>query len=294
MKNLFFSIIFTLTIFVCVSYGCTLNGKTLSKFDPTKYVFIGKVGGYTKPLEFKKTKPENRISETIAPETGAPEKAVGLIVKIKESVFLPETPAADFEVFPLELGADCSILGTDETALQRQFPIDAEIRVVAKKTQILPAASDGKNIRLEIRPGEAESIAGNFYENGERMTNVDSIFDYRNFKQPTPADYTESFMPFLDAKTLLPDFEARKDLLRLEKSKSRTEKSQILNRLLYLPIDSRVSLRAMLKKYAANKDEFQDLYYKRLFEIEGLSDEDYKAIKKSVPLKYGKKYKNKV
>lgn len=278
MKNLFSSIILVSTFFVYTSAGCSLAGKSLSKFDKTEYIFIGKVVGYTEALRL----PGSRM------------QTVGLIVEVTERINLPKTPEAHFEVFPYNLGADCSILGTDKNELEEEFPDGAEVRVIAKEAKLLPSVLTDGDIRLEVRPEEPSGIARNFYENGERMTSANSIFNYETFRAPTPADYTEDFMPFLDAKVFLPDFELRKDLLRLEKSKTQPEKSQILQRLLYLPIQSAASVPELLKRYAANKNEFDDLYYKRLFEIEGLSDEDYKVIKKTVPLKYRKKYKNNV
>lgn len=278
MKNLFFSIVFALTIFVYFSFGCSLNRASLPKFDATEYIFIGEVVGYTENLKFPKSQRET----------------AGLVIKATEKVYLPKTPKKHFEVFPFGLGADCSTLGTDKKILEKEFPVGIEIRVIAKEAKIFPNFTIDGNIRLEIRSGELSSIARNSYENGERMTNANSVFDYQTFVNPTPEDYTESFMPFLEAKSFLPDFEIRKDLLRLEKSNIQSKKSQILNRLLYVPAGNDVSFNRLLKKYTGNRTEFEDLYYKRLFEIEGLSDEDYKVIKKTVPSKYRKKYKNNI
>ena len=56
------------------------------------------------------------------------------------------------------------------------------------------------------------------------------------YKVVTPADYVSDFMPFLDAKGALPDFELRKDLLRLETNKSQSDRITILERLMYYPI----------------------------------------------------------
>ena len=68
------------------------------------------------------------------------------------------------------------------------------------------------------------------------MSDAKSVFDYKGYKMVTPADYVSDFMPFLDAKGALPDFELRKDLLRLETNKSRSDRIPILERLIYYPI----------------------------------------------------------
>ena len=68
------------------------------------------------------------------------------------------------------------------------------------------------------------------------MLDGQGVFDYKSFKQVTSEDYVAEFMPFLDAKGALPEFELRKDLLRLRKAKSKNERMQIIERLMYYPI----------------------------------------------------------
>jgi hypothetical protein len=68
------------------------------------------------------------------------------------------------------------------------------------------------------------------------MANSKSVFDYKAYKMVTPDQYVSDFMPFLDARGALPDFELRKDLLRLETNKSRGDRITILERLMYYPI----------------------------------------------------------
>lgn len=257
------------------SYGCTLAVNNLKDFDKSEYVFIGEVVGYTEPLESKQFYG----------------KSWGLIVKVKDAVNLPKTAKEFFEIFPYGLWADCSIGGTKKEVLEKYYPINTEIRVIAKEAQYLTSVLPNGNIGLEERPGELTSIARNRYENGEQMTSVPSVFDYKNFDSPGPEDYTESFMPFLDGKNFIPAFEIRKDLIRLKNSKNQAERMQILERILYAPSESDVSLFDVLKKYTASKAEFERLNCKLMFEIQGLSDEDYKVIKKYIPKSCQQKYK---
>lgn len=198
--------------FVNSAFGCTLGRTSLMDFDETEYIFIGEVIGYTKPVKSAKLRND----------------AYGLIVKVKESVYLPKTPKNDFEVFPIKLWADCSDGGTSIEELKKEFQIGSEIRVIAKTTELIPNNSTEENIRLEDRPGELGNIVPNYDENKSRMTSADSVFDYKAFKYDRNKD---SF-----SKYLLPNFEVRKDLFRLKNSRTQKERNDILTRLRDLPI----------------------------------------------------------
>ena len=147
---------------------------------------------------------------------------------------MPETPLGDFEVIPFQLWADCSTNGTNGEELLKHYPVGSTVKVIARAAKLIPKVN-GSNFRLEIVPGSWGDISRNYYEDGRQMADAESEFDYKSFKVPTPNDYVESFMPFLDAKVALPDFELRKDLLRLEKANSKDERLRILTRLLYYP-----------------------------------------------------------
>ena len=201
------------------SYGCSLAVKPLIKFDSLEYVFTGQVTGLVGPLE----------------SAAFRQKAWGLQIKVDEKVSLPQTRRGDFEVFPLQLWADCSIVGTASEELLKYYPLGSRVKVIARAAKVLPSVLNGDNLRLEIVPGTWSEISRNYYEDGRRMADAQSVFDYKSFKQVSPNDYVESFMPFLDAKGALPDFELRKDLLRLESTRSKAERVRILRRLIYYP-----------------------------------------------------------
>lgn len=265
MKTLFLSICLALALFVPAAFSCTLAGKTLAKFDETEYVFIGEVVGYTKGVKSPKLDSE----------------AFGLIVKLKESVYLPKQPKTHFEIFPIQLWADCSISGTDIKDLKNKFPLNSEVRVIAKGAEILPDLSDG-NVRLEDRPDAPGSVVLN--NDKTARASVNSFFDYKAYKYDINEDST--------SKYLLPEFEARKDLLRLKNSQDQAAKNKILARLLYFPIGYSVDVYEVFKEYSENKTAYEHFYCKRLLEIEGLSDDEFTFLKPKLPAVCSQ-YKNK-
>lgn len=255
MKRILLTISFAFVFFAQTIFGCTLAGKPLSDFDATEYIFIGEVVGYAQPLESAKLHG----------------KAHGLIVKVRESVSLPKAPKTHFEIFPIALWVDCSLGGINLEELKK-FPIGSEIRVVAKEAEILPNNLPDGNIRLEDRPDELGSLALNTDEKGKRMSSANSVFDYKSFKY----DMNEDSI----AKYFLPNFEIRKDLLRLKKSREQTERDEILKRLADVPICCNdLNMRTVLKTYTANEAEFNRRYEMHL--RKRLTEEEfayYKAV----------------
>lgn len=233
MKNILFSFFAVLTLFVYSADACTLQGETISKFDETEYIFIGKVVGYAKSL-------------TLPVRRGRPARgqAGGLIVEIKEKVFLPKTPAKHFEVFPFGLGADCSALGVSRAELLKEFPLDSEVRVIAYQAAVFPSLLPGGNIRLEVPRTELGSLALNTDSDGNKMSSVESVFDYKAFTYNGDTDS--------ESKALLPAFEIRKDLLRLRNSRNQKERTDILNRLKDMPdCCSDLDFEAVFKQYSS-------------------------------------------
>lgn len=202
-----------------ISFGCTLGLRPLRGFDRNEYIFIGEVVGIVGSFESGRFR----------------EKAWGLRIRVDDPVYLPRTPASYFEVIPYELWADCSTAGTSEEELIREFPIGSKVKVIAKEARLLPSRLSDGNIRLEILPGSLGSISRNYYEDGRLMSSSQSVFDYQAYRRIMPSDYTESFMPFLDAHVVLPEFELRKDLLRLRNARTEEGRVSILERLIYYP-----------------------------------------------------------
>lgn len=251
MKMTFFSIFLTVLFSVQLVFACTLSTKPLGKFDETEYVFIGEVMAYTEPVETKKFQ-------------GA---AYGLIIKVKENVYLPKMPKAYFEVFPIQLWSDCSKSGTAIEKLKEEFPVKSEVRVIAKEAEILQNNPANENIRLEDRPGENSSIVVNFDEKNLRLTTAESYFDYKSYKH----DDEDSV-----SKYLLPNFEIRKDLLRLSRAKNHQEVTAILDKLIFAAPISDLSFSSLLKNHALDEAEY-DRYYEA--ELKMNSPETYEQYK---------------
>ena len=243
---------FLFILFACViapraSSGCSLGLPSLKKFDPKEYVFTGEVTGIVGP--FGATKFERR--------------AWGLKVKVDEAVYLPKTPRGSFEVFPYHLGADCSTVGVSKEELKKRYPVGSKVKVIAKEARLLPGRPGAGDVRLEIEPGSLGHVSRNYYEDGRLMTSARSVFDYRSYRRVTVADYVKDFMPFLDAHGLLPEFELRKDLLRLRNARARAERLAILGRLVYYPECCDLDFLKIAKDHLGDSQELKALAARR-------------------------------
>ena len=227
--------------------GCTLGLPSLKKFDPKEYVFTGEVTDIVGPFESSKF--EGR--------------AWGLRVRVDEAVYLPKTPRGSFEVFPYHLGADCSTVGVSKEELEKRYPVGSKVKVIAREARLLPGRPGAGDVRLEIEPGSQGHVSRNYYEDGRPMTSARSVFDYRGYKRVTPQDYVKDFMPFLDAHGLLPEFELRKDLLRLKNAKARAERLSILERLVYYPECCDLDFLKIAKDHLGDSEELKALAERR-------------------------------
>lgn len=241
-----------LFLFVRFSFSCTVSEKSLSKFDETEYIFIGTVIGYTKPIEFDEDKGNDSVKPISATDVGKSSKSRytnGLIVRVDESVYLPNI-RKEFEIFPFDLWADCSIGGISLSKLEFDFPINAEIRVIAKESKLLTNTSGGR-IKLEEIPGDAGQIIKNSDRSSKKLTSASSTFNYGTYQYDV--DKSASYY-------LLPSFEARKDLLKLKQAKTQSERNLILDRFVSAPINIKVELHELFKFYAANEAEAKRFY----------------------------------
>lgn len=253
MKYLFLIVFCVTSLFVQTAFSCTLAGEAISAFDDSEYIFIGEIIGYTKAVESSELR----------------SKAFGLMVKPKENIYLPKNPKSYFEVFPVSLWADCSLGGTQLEKLKLDFPLNSEVRVIAKEAKILPNNLPDNNIRLEELPGELGSVVLN-YENEKRMTSNESVFDYKTFTHDIDEDS--------DSNYLLPNFEIRKDLLRLKNSRTQKEKTDILNRLLDLPVCCNdLDVYKLFKKYTSSENEFE--FFKEARFKKTLTEEEFNQYK---------------
>jgi hypothetical protein len=240
MKNLILAALLCAVCFIQTGFGCTLITTPIAKFDDGEFIFIGKVTGYTDVVDSPPGKSRKAF------------QTYGLVVDIKESVFLPETPKSHFEIFPINLFADCSIGGFRPENLKKGFPAGSEIRVIARKAEIVPQSADKNVIRLEEYPGTLSSITLNTDENGRGITSASTVYDYGSY------NFREDGQSLL--RHNLPSFEARKDLLRLRNSASRKERDSILERFMKISYVDDLDFYTVLKIYAASEAE-ADRYY---------------------------------
>lgn len=270
MKRIF-SFTFSILLFLQSTFGCTLLPNYISKFDKTEYVFIGEVIGYTDPIEF-----EGKYQISVGndnPYKLAYKQASGLIVRVKATINLPKRPKTHFEVFPFDLDAGCGTLGIQKFALKNRFPLNSEILVVVNEATIFPHVLENGNFRLEQEFARSNVIALNADKKNRQLTNVSSIFEYSQLNEDF--DIGKNYYLF--------DFEARKDLLRLQLSKTQMEKVAVINRLLENPTRA-IDYLELLKTNVKDRQEvlsnyekrlrFENAFYLKLYKKEIYSEED--------------------
>ena len=243
------SLLLTFLFFFCfyTTFGCSLVPNYISKFDKTEYIFIGEVIGYTNPIKF------NRKFKTDEKTPRYYKQTTGLMVKVKEFVNLPKIPKTHFEVFPFELGGACETLGVELRELKKDYPINSEILVVVNEATIFPHILENGNFRLEERFARSNLIALNKDKNNKTLTDTTSILEFNNFE--TSVDFEDKHYLF--------DFEARKELKRLQDSKTQKEKETVINQLIQNPTFS-IDFIELLRTNIKDTNEVLSLYEKRL------------------------------
>jgi hypothetical protein len=240
MKNLFLAALLCAACFIQTVLSCSLITTPISKFSDREFIFIGKVTGYTGAVDSPPDKSRHAF------------QTYGLVVGVKESVFLPVTPKSHFEIFPLNLYADCSTGGYGLENLRKGFPVGSEIRVIATWAEAVPQSADKNVVRLEDQPGSLSSITLNTDENGRSITSPTTVYDYGSY------DFKNDRQSL--SKHNLPSFEGRKDLLRLQNSTSQNERNSILERLVNIAYVDDLDFYTIFKTYSASAAE-ADRYY---------------------------------
>ena len=213
-----FCMLIVLSLSQAITFGCSLRVAPISQFDTAQYVFIGEVIGVVGPLK----------SEAKKADGG---EAWGLRIKVVDKIFLPQTPASHFDVFPYDLTAWCGLSGWKSEELSKYYPIGSQVRVIAKETTLLESKLPDGNIRLETSIYNRGSIARN--SESDLNTSAESLYDYKRYADRRRTSAEED--PLFDSNYYLPHFELRKDLLRLRDASSEDEKVNILERLLFFP-----------------------------------------------------------
>lgn len=214
MKHFFLAIVFLLSTYN--AFGCSLYLSPTTDFDTTHYIFIGNV-----IEEIKLVKYSSR---------GEKLNFVGLKIKVSENIYSPK-PTTYFEVFPLSLTPGCALI-SDTKEIREHFPVGSQVRVVAKEADVFLKNQpvESSIIRLETSIYNRGSIARNDLSENLRIS-AKSFYAYDSFSFEVQQRTTEGEYVLSASNYYLPEFELRKDLLRLKETKSEDERTKILERL---------------------------------------------------------------
>lgn len=223
---------------------CTLATKPVEKFDDAEYVFTGRVAEVVGPLGSKRS--------------GA---VWGLLVDVDERVHEPSQLGARAEVFPFHLGADCSDVPWDREALTHFFPAGTRVRVIAVKSRAFKEPAADGALRLDAYLYDNGHVARNELA-GARMTSAAAVYDYAAFERPGE-EQTDANEPVLEARWSLPEFELRKDLLRLRRAEAPAERAQILERLAGYPSAHALDFEKIAHRHVKDDQALAGLLKKR-------------------------------
>jgi hypothetical protein len=215
---------------VSTSARCTLSIKPVEKFDDAEYVFTGRVAEVVGPLKSKRSG-----------------EVWGLLVDVDEKVHAPSQLGARAEVFPFHLGDDCSDVPWDKEELTHFFPVGMKVRVVAVRSQVFKEPAADGAVRLDAYLYDKGHLFRNELS-GAQMTSAATVYDYASFKKPEE-EQTDENEPLLDARWSLPEFELRKDLVRLHRAEAEAERVKILERLAGYPSISALNFEKIARRY---------------------------------------------
>jgi len=237
--------IIALLFFTNTNFGCSLYIKPISDFDPAHFVFIGEI------VEVFDVDYGSQIIKSQIIKY----KAVGFKVKILENIYSPKQ-AAYLEVFPLSLTPGCSLV-SETKRLREMFLVGSQVRIVAKEaTMFKNQPVDDSIIRLETSIFNRGSFSRNDLRENLRSSGK-SFYEYGDFLQMQRKLPAEDVL--IHSAHYLPEFELRKDLLRLKETKSEDEKTRILERLVFYPHVHRLDYPKVVRAYIKNRDKIEVL-----------------------------------
>lgn len=248
IKYLFFIVAFI--FFTNDAFGCSLHIDPTSDFDRTHYIFIGEVVEVIESVKYE--------------SAGLKGDAVGFKIKVSENVHLPKS-ASYLEVFPMRLTTDCRLI-SDAKDIRERYRVGSQVRVVAKEATVFKNQPNSI-VRLETSIYNRGSIARNDLSENLR-TSGKTVYDYKSFVERRGASAQEYALS--ESNYNLPVFELRKDLLRLQESKSEDERTKILERLVFYPYISMLDFPKIARTHLKNQEKFAALekqWWDRIKEI---------------------------
>jgi len=239
IKYLFLTVAFL--FFTNVAFGCSLYVRPASDFDTAQYIFVGEIVEVLDNVDYD--------------SQGIKDKAIGFKVKVSENIYSPKQ-ATYFEVFPLRLTPSCGLM-SDKKKLRELFSVGSQVRVVAKEATVFKNQSvENSTIRLETSIYNRGSFSRNDLSENLRAS-AKTFYDYNNFVQKQRTTAAEDAL--VESNYYLPEFELRKDLLRLKDSKSEIERTKILERLVFYPHVYNFGFPKVVRIYLKNQDKITAL-----------------------------------
>lgn len=218
-------------IFVSAGAGpaqaCLTPGSLIGRADPQGYVFLGSVLGYTRPQKTTESR-----------------KVIGIKVSVSSFVSPAKDVSPEFVVYPMRRMADCTRGGYDANEIRSAFPMGAQVRVIGRKSDELGLGAEYETV-LEAGFVNHTSISINPRDATPGRNSVSEEFDY------TLA--TSSFLGSSAERFYFVAFEVQKDLWRLERASSRTQRNRILDRLRFAPDYAQLSFDLIEASYDVDK-----------------------------------------
>jgi hypothetical protein len=218
----------------------------------TTYIFTGRVVDITGSIDF--------------PEVVG--RAAGLIIRPEGIVYVPQA-AKLFELYIFGMGPTCETTGISAEALSKAFPIGSRVRVVATKLNRFGGSHHGSTV---LTASAADDISRN--DSTPRSSAYPgSVFDYRKHhdrikRMANNDERNKLFSSYLQQS----HFEFWKDLVRLQRAKSRAHKMEILERLVYTPLlFDYPAYQVLLARYVKSKDVIANISARRVAWIRQLS-----------------------
>lgn len=172
-----------------------------------------------------------------------------LRIAIDETLHSPRALGATVDVFEYNLGGACDALGIDRESLERRFPLGTAVRVIAYEALLVPPATGAAALRIEAGPRNPHSLVAPIYPEDPVPAALTGTYD---FVKPLDINHFEN----LDAARFdwfwyqgMVQFEAVKELLRLESARDDAERVEVLRRARRIPNVRSLDFAGLVRAY---------------------------------------------